>query len=91
MTLRTRKHAGTSSVSVLLDAVKGGVRLRVRDDGRGFNLSGSAEAPGQVGLAEMRERAELAKGRLTIQTAPGHGTTAQAWVPLAPRNQSRLP
>jgi signal transduction histidine kinase len=91
MTLRTRKHAGTSSVSVLLDEVKGGVRLRVRDHGRGFNLSGSAEAPGRVGLAAMGERAELVKGRLTIQTAPGHGTTAQAWVPLAPGNQSRLP
>jgi signal transduction histidine kinase len=86
-----RKHARASSVSVLLDEVQGGIRLRVRDDGCGFRLSTSAGAPGHLGLAAMRERAELAEGRLTIQTAPARGTTVQVWVPLPRGSHSRLP
>jgi signal transduction histidine kinase len=86
-----RKHAGASSVDVRLDEVRGGIRLRVRDDGCGFDLSRGAGAPGHLGLAAMRERAELAKGRLTIESTPGHGTTVEAWLQLPPGSHSRLP
>jgi signal transduction histidine kinase len=86
-----RKHAAASSVSVLLDEVQGGIRLRVQDDGCGFSPSPSADAPGHLGLTAMRERAELAKGRLTIQTEPGQGTTVEVWVPLPRGSHSRLP
>jgi len=77
-----RKHAQASSARVLLDETRGGIRLRVVDDGGGFDLSTGAEAPGHLGLAPMRERAELAGGRLSVKTAPGHGTTVEVWVPL---------
>jgi signal transduction histidine kinase len=86
-----RKHARANSVDVRLDEVRGGIRLRVRDDGCGFNLPTGAGTPGHLGLAAMRERAELAKGRLSIQSAPGQGTTVEAWVPLPPGSHSRLP
>jgi signal transduction histidine kinase len=86
-----RKHAGAGSVDVLLDDVEGGIRLRVRDDGCGFSLSTSAGAPGHLGLAAMRERAELARGRFTVQTAPGQGTIVEVWVPLPGGSHPRLP
>jgi signal transduction histidine kinase len=86
-----RKHAGATSVGVLLDEVQGGIRLRVQDDGCGFSHAPSAGVPGHIGLAAMRERAELAQGRLTIETAPGHGTTVEVWVPFPPGSHSRLP
>jgi signal transduction histidine kinase len=86
-----RKHAGASSVGLLLDEVQGGIRLRVHDDGCGFSPSPSGGAPGHLGLTAMRERAELAKGRLTIQTEPGQGTTVEVWVPLPRGSHSRLP
>jgi signal transduction histidine kinase len=86
-----RKHAGATSVGVLLDEVQGGIRLRVQDNGCGFSHAPSAGVPGHIGLAAMRERAELAQGRLTIETAPGHGTTVEVWVPFPPGSHSRLP
>ena len=86
-----RKHSGASSVGVSLDEMQGGIRLRVQDDGCGFSPSPSAGAPGHLGLTAMRERAELAKGRLTIESEPGQGTTVEVWVPLPRGSHSRLP
>jgi signal transduction histidine kinase len=51
----------------------------VEDDGGGFDPAAQHDGLGLVG---MRERAALAGGRLTIETAPGRGTTVVAEVPL---------
>ena len=59
------------------------VELRVADDGRGFNGAdpyGSA-APGHLGLASMRERAELMDGTLDIETSE-RGTRVLVLAPL---------
>jgi len=39
-------------------------------------------AAGHYGLMGMQERAELIGGRLSIQSAPGSGTTVELHVPL---------
>jgi signal transduction histidine kinase len=80
-----RKHAEAGTVRIVLDEVRDGIRLRVQDDGRGFDLATGPGVPGHLGLAAMRERVELLGGRLTIRSAPGKGTTVQAWVPYASR------
>jgi signal transduction histidine kinase len=71
------KHARASRVSVGLDSDDGVVRLRVRDDGAGFDpaLSARLVQEGHFGLAGMRERVEMVGGRLQIDSSPGHGTT----------------
>jgi signal transduction histidine kinase len=74
-------HAEASLVEVCLENRDGGVLLRIRDDGRGFNLDQAAERPGHVGLGVMRERAELAGGSLRMEAAPGKGTTVECWIP----------
>lgn len=79
------KHARAERITVTLASAEDGYSLEVADDGRGFDpsvLSGS----GHIGLAEMRERAEVAGGWCRIDSAPGRGTTVRAWVPgrLAP-------
>ena len=69
------KHAQASSIAVRLHCEAGSARLEVEDDGRGFgdvDPLGPAE-PGHIGLASMRERAEMLGGRLVIQS--GHGGT----------------
>jgi len=77
------EHAGATSAEVLLEAsATGGLRLRVVDDGRGFDLSHAQTAPHlYFGLTAMRERVEAIGGRLSIRTAPGEGTTVEALVP----------
>lgn len=77
-----RKHAAASLVTLALADDGEGVRLDVRDDGRGFALDENARLPGHLGLPTIRERAELAGGWCRIESAPGMGTTVSAWVPF---------
>jgi signal transduction histidine kinase len=79
------KHARASNVTVSLAADDGAVRLRIRDDGVGFDplLARRLAGEGHFGLAGMRERVEMVGGRLVIDSAPGRGTTVT--VEMAPR------
>lgn len=52
--------------------------LRVVDDGSGFDVSNCK--PGRWGLKGMRERAERVRGRFTLSSAPGTGTTVELHV-----------
>lgn len=78
-----RKHARASTVIVTIEEADGGFRAQVADDGLGFNL-GEVDTGGvtHLGLASMRERTEVAGGRLRIRSAPGEGTVVEAWVPI---------
>ncbi len=72
------QHSGASRVEVNLAARDGGVTLRVRDDGRGFD----SFTPGRsLGLNGMAERARLVGGSLDVQSAPGDGTTVILHIP----------
>ena len=74
------KHAGATSVSIVLTRRDGGVSAIVEDDGRGF-------APDKVrddalGLVGMRERLALLDGTFVIESTPGSGTALVAFLPL---------
>ena len=71
-------HLG-EGVALELDRIAEGVRLRVIDDGRGFDPT--AVPDGHLGLAGMRSRAERLGGRITVTTAHGEGTTIEVVVP----------
>jgi len=80
------RHAEASRLGVTLRVVNGELVLSVRDDGRGFDLAAAAgrAARGEsAGLSGMEERAQLAGGRLEMNTAPGRGTEVRALFPLA--------
>lgn len=74
-----RKHANASAVSVALEHTPGvGVRLRIADDGAGFDPDA---VTGGFGIEGMRERLTLAGGTLDVATGP-NGTTMTATVPI---------
>jgi PAS domain S-box-containing protein len=75
------KYAQAREVQVILTGKADGIRLRLDDDGVGFDLA-HARRKGGLGLASMRERLRLIDGRLTIRTRPGAGTHVEVWVPL---------
>ena len=77
-------HAGVNEAAVTLKSADGVIIAEVRDEGCGFELSdvGAARDGGHIGLAGMRERAELVGGSLTVRTSPGQGTTVRAAVPM---------
>jgi len=76
-----RKHADAENATVTLSASDGGYRVRVQDDGVGFTPETTTARPGHLGLAAIRERAELAGGWLHIESAPRDGATVEFWIP----------
>jgi signal transduction histidine kinase len=72
------KHARAARVDVTVEQARDEVRVRVADDGRGFD---AAEPTAGFGVAGMRERAALMGGRLAIETA-STGTTVTAVFPV---------
>jgi signal transduction histidine kinase len=74
------KHAEASRVSILLVRRSGSATVVIEDDGQGFDPAELREEG--MGIIGMRERVELHEGRLTVESAPGSGTTLVAEVPL---------
>jgi signal transduction histidine kinase len=74
------RYAHASHVSVLLNLEPDEVTMMVEDDGAGFDVQ-AAQRSGRLGLTGMKERAELRGGTLTIESAPGEGTTVVARIP----------
>ena len=83
------RHSGSRHIQVKLTADGGILRMKIQDDGHGFNPSVPVSG---LGLATMRERMRLVQGNLTVKSAPGEGTeiTAEAaLVKSLPRTTSR--
>jgi two-component system, NarL family, sensor histidine kinase UhpB len=85
------KYARASRIDIDLQSLNGsGVRLRVRDDGVGFDPDSvpDTEERGRAGLGlfGMRERAALLRGTLEVHSAPSRGTEVVAELPLEDRH-----
>ncbi len=76
------QHAAAERVSVEVGENGKLLRVCVRDDGCGFDPDAPSEG---FGLLGMRERAELAGGKLDLSSAPGGGTTIVAVIPAVHR------
>ena len=75
------KHARADTVHILLMYGEQQVRVRVRDNGKGFD-------PEQVGafcsgLQNMRKRIQSVRGTIQIDSKPGKGTSIELTAPLA--------
>jgi PAS domain S-box-containing protein len=75
------KHAAAQQVRLELAADDGGVRLKIVDDGVGFDPAGVSD--GRLGLTGMRARAAKIAALLDVQSRPGQGTTIEVSVPSA--------
>ena len=73
------RHAQADRITVKLDCDERGCCLTIRDDGVGFDLA-TTERTGGFGLRNMAYRAERIGGSLTLETAPGKGTTVRVEV-----------
>jgi PAS domain S-box-containing protein len=75
------RHAGVSRAAVHCAVEATLLRVEVADEGSGFEVS--AVSVGQTsGITGMEERARSTGGRLWLRSAPGHGTTVVAELPL---------
>jgi signal transduction histidine kinase len=76
------KHSRASKVHIQLAYGLKEMRLRVHDNGRGFEPSRFASTGGSFGLISMQRRTQLLGGRLVIDAQPGHGTRIVAVIPV---------
>jgi len=75
------RHGGAGVEVSVTEADGGYLAVEVSDRGPGFDV-GRTPGQGHLGLAGMRERAELLGGRFELESEPGGGTRVRAFLPL---------
>jgi signal transduction histidine kinase len=88
------KHSGAARVCVNVRQFPDLLTAEVEDDGRGFRAGGPGMRQtmphgGGLGLLGMRERASIAGGSLTVDSAPGAGTRVALRIPLKAGNAAQ--
>ncbi|MEA2418500.1 MAG: two-component system, NarL family, sensor histidine kinase UhpB [Thermoleophilaceae bacterium] len=73
------RHSGATEAFLGLEQVDGGLRLIVRDNGRGLSADGTDAG---AGIAGMSERALHVGGRLAIGSSPDSGTEVRLDIPV---------
>jgi signal transduction histidine kinase len=81
------KHAMAGNVDISLDVEDGSMKVKVRDDGKGFDLDEvlKAHETGSehgFGLMGMQERIANLDGEMHISSEPGKGTSIEISIPL---------
>ncbi len=82
------RHAHATRVDVLAERRADRVIVMVEDDGVGFQ-PGRVQRGDHLGLLGLRERAEALGGTLTVESAPGAGTTVVVEVASADPHPDR--
>ncbi len=88
--INVSKYAGTSAATVTLECGEEQLRIQVRDEGVGFDVTAAAAAAGtptggtssKFGLFSIRERMTALGGSFDIVSGAGQGTTATLTLPL---------
>jgi signal transduction histidine kinase len=76
------RHSGATEAHVHVVQQDSEIRLRIADNGRGFEMPRLARHAG-LGLVGMRERVRLVRGTINVDSAPDQGTRIEVDVPLA--------
>ncbi|MDK2856904.1 MAG: hypothetical protein PWQ29_59 [Verrucomicrobiota bacterium] len=77
------RHAHASRAEVSFRKLPNAVHMQIKDNGQSFEVKRVIPLRENVrlGLLGMRERMEMVGGTLTIDSAPGDGTTIHAQIP----------
>jgi signal transduction histidine kinase/streptogramin lyase len=80
------RHSECTEAEIEFTIDGGGVRLQLRDNGRGFDVLSKSDGHG---LASMLARAKALGGKLEIGSDRGCGTTLVFIIPLSPQDGRR--
>lgn len=84
------RHARAANVAIELWERGADLHLIIRDDGVGFDVRQALERAhvgGSLGLISMRERVNLVKGVIEIQSTPGEGAEIHVRIPVEVEQQ----
>lgn len=85
-----RKHAGSPSrINVHLKVEAGQLRLKVEDNGGGFDPALPGATGDHFGLQVMRQRAARIGGEIAVHSTPGQGTCVEVCAPLGGDTETR--
>lgn len=79
-----KKHAKSQHVIIKMELIPGRINVYIKDDGCGFNVNTTkphTDGSG-YGIMGMRERIQLLKGDMTINSVLNKGTEISFWLPL---------
>jgi signal transduction histidine kinase len=85
--INAQRHSGATIVRVVLNTDQSGIFMEIEDNGCGFPLKEISKKGGN-GLYNIRERVNILKGHLSINSTPGKGTKILIRVPV--NNQKQL-
>ena len=88
------KHSRAEFVHLRLQRRNRSIELMISDNGDGFDLDRALSVQRNrrgIGLASMRERAELSGGHFSIESLIGEGTVVTVVWPLEDKGPNRLP
>jgi signal transduction histidine kinase len=87
------KHSGTKRCKLAMHhAGEGDVQVSVCDEGKGFDPEASRDVGkgDGFGLFSIRERLELIRGRMEIESVPGEGTCVRLYAPVRMSDEERI-
>lgn len=87
------KHANATRVFISLKIIEDMLIGSIIDNGKGFDVKNECLTPsrnidyGGFGIYSMKQRAELMKGKFSIKSYVGKGTTVRIEIPLNPQEK----
>ncbi|MDF1512762.1 MAG: GAF domain-containing sensor histidine kinase [Anaerolineae bacterium] len=81
-----RKHAAAENIWIRIYQQGSNVITDIKDDGQGFDVAKweyTYADRGSMGLINLKDRAELVKGKTIVRSTPGEGTLITVTVPVA--------
>jgi signal transduction histidine kinase len=81
------KYSAAKTIRISLDRLPGSVRLRIEDDGAGFNLAERSGASGHFGIQGMKERVRKLGAELDLRSSPGEGTRVEVVLAIGGAHQ----
>jgi signal transduction histidine kinase len=77
------RHSGATEVELTIQVADGKVRVSIRDNGKGFDMSKAK--PERNGLTNMTQRMNEVGGECRVISQPGKGCQVELIVPLRDR------
>jgi signal transduction histidine kinase len=78
----TLKHAKAKDLQIALGEENRNVLILTKDDGIGFDIERARKETTGLGLKSIESRAEILQGVISLESAPGQGTSYFVKIPL---------
>lgn len=81
-----RKYAQAETITIRIGRKNGMLIARIEDNGVGFEtkaVNNNYSERGSFGMVNMRERAEILGGSITLESVPNQGTVITVFIPIS--------